>query len=234
MAVIDFHSHILPCIDDGSRSIDTSLSMLKESACQNVEVMIATPHFYAQNERIETFIEKRKKAYDDLTLSLKENLPTILLGAEVAFFNGISNASNIDKLLIQDSDLLLLEMPFRPWNANEVGEVKKMSKEGDFRIMLAHFERFMKISQNKRYIKELLELPVIIQINAESLLDWKQCHNLIKLFRNGKAHVLGSDCHGMHHRPPCLSDGRAVLNKKLGEEFMRNMDEFGTQILSLD
>lgn len=234
MAIIDFHSHILPGIDDGSRNIDTSLDMLRESVRQDVDVMVATPHFYAQNERMETFIEKRKKSYDSLMSSSTGNMPTILLGAEVAFFNGISDADDIDSLLIQNTDILLLEMPFRPWNSHDIGEVKKMVKERKFRIMLAHLERFMKISQNKHYINELLEMPVLVQINSQSLLDWKQSRKLIGLFRKGKAHVLGSDCHGMRHRPPNLSEGRTVLSKKNGEDFVSRMDGFGTQLLSID
>lgn len=234
MAIIDFHSHILPKIDDGSKSIDTSLDMLRESTNQGVDVMIATPHFYAQNERIETFIEKRKTSYDNLMSALKEKAPTILLGAEVTLFNGISDADDIDSLLIQNTDILLLEMPFRPWNSHDMEEIRKMVREGDFRIMFAHLERFMKISQNKHYINELLEMPVLVQINSNSLLDWKQSRKLVRLFRDGKAHVLGSDCHGMRHRPPNLLEGRAVLSKKNGEDFIKRMDEFGTQLLSLD
>ena len=52
MQIIDFHSHILPGIDDGARNVQTSLSMLDMVAAQHVDVMIATPHFYASRDRI--------------------------------------------------------------------------------------------------------------------------------------------------------------------------------------
>lgn len=53
---IDFHSHILPNMDDGSSGIDESLKLLQMLADQNVEKVILTSHFYRQNENIEKFI----------------------------------------------------------------------------------------------------------------------------------------------------------------------------------
>ena len=47
MSVIDFHSHILPGIDDGSRNVETSIGMLRMCREQGVDIMIATPHFYS-------------------------------------------------------------------------------------------------------------------------------------------------------------------------------------------
>ena len=66
MEVIDFHSHVLPGIDDGSRNIETSIEMLRLSRNAGVDRMIATPHFYADEDRIEHFLEKREHAYQRL------------------------------------------------------------------------------------------------------------------------------------------------------------------------
>ena len=56
MSVIDFHSHVLPGIDDGSRNSEESLGMLQLSASQGIDVMAATSHFYATEERISSFL----------------------------------------------------------------------------------------------------------------------------------------------------------------------------------
>lgn len=55
MSVIDFHSHILPGIDDGARNLETSLAMLRQVSSQGVDYMIATPHFYASHDRVDAF-----------------------------------------------------------------------------------------------------------------------------------------------------------------------------------
>ena len=56
--MIDFHSHILMGIDDGSRNLAMSASMLDEYMQQGVDCIICTPHFYGDRERIEDFIER--------------------------------------------------------------------------------------------------------------------------------------------------------------------------------
>ena len=128
MVVIDFHSHVLPGIDDGSRNIETSIEMLRLSRNAGVDRMIATPHFYADEDRIEHFLEKREHAYQSLIEAVTtENIsdtPQLLLGAEVAFFDGIGDADKVDRLTIQGTELLLLEMPFRTWTDEDLLQVK--------------------------------------------------------------------------------------------------------------
>ena len=64
MAVIDFHSHILPGIDDGARNLDVSLAMLEKIREQKIDYMAATPHFYASQDRIEKFLDNRERAWE--------------------------------------------------------------------------------------------------------------------------------------------------------------------------
>lgn len=126
----------------------------------------------------------------------------------------MDQAEKIDRLTINGSRIMLLEMPFRMWRQKDIDQVRNLIEERKFSLIIAHLERFMKTAGNKEYIEELMSLPVTIQINAESLSDWKQSHMLIKMFKRGQAHILGSDCHGIHHRPPNLMEGRQILGKK--------------------
>lgn len=234
MPVIDFHSHILPGIDDGSKDLETSLEMLRMSAAQGVTDMVATPHFYASKEGFETYLEKRIHAFETLCASRTPDMPRIRLGAEVAFFKGISQAEKIEELAEQTGRILLLEMPFMEWTDRDIQEVERMASCGRYTLMLAHLERYMGMSENKKKLKELLEFPAVVQINAESLLDWKKRGKLIRMFRKGQAEVLGSDCHGIHHRQPNLSKGREVLERKLGREFLEQMDAQGSRLLRIE
>ena len=234
MPVIDFHSHILPGIDDGSKDLETSLEMLRMSAAQGVTDMIATPHFYASKEGFETYLEKRIHAFETLCASRTPDMPRIRLGAEVAFFKGISQAEKIEELAEQTGRILLLEMPFMEWTDRDIQEVERMASCGRYTLMLAHLERYMGMSENKKKLKQLLEFPAVVQINAESLLDWKKRGKLIRMFRKGQAEVLGSDCHGIHHRQPNLSKGREVLERKLGREFLEQMDAQGSRLLRIE
>lgn len=233
MAIIDFHSHILPGIDDGSRDTATSSEMLRRMAGQGVDTVIATPHFYAERDRMEAFLSRRAGAYGKLKAKGGNPPVKLLLGAETAFFPGISRAERLDLLAIEGTDMLLLEMPFAPWRDSDIEEVRKVLARG-FRVMLAHLERYLDLPGGKRRVEEICALPVSVQVNAGSLLDWRKRRQVLHMFQRDEAHVLGSDCHGMGHRPPNLLQGREVLEKKLGAAFLSQMDEEGGRLLKIE
>ena len=211
MSVIDFHSHILPGIDDGARNLETSLAMLRQVSSQRVDYMIATPHFYASHDRVDAFLNRREDAYN----SLKEAV----------------HKESLSDVTIQNTRVLLLEMPFAPWTSQNIHEVEALVRDRGFNVLIAHLERFIWIPGNKKGIRSLLEIPVRIQINSEGLQDWRHRRYLLKMFRSGSAHVLGSDCHGAHHRVPDLLTGREIIKKKCGEELLQRIDRQGEALL---
>jgi len=64
--LVDFHSHILPGVDDGSASIEESLKMLQAEAGQGITHVVATPHFYPRYDDPERFLERRNAASEAL------------------------------------------------------------------------------------------------------------------------------------------------------------------------
>ncbi len=64
--LIDFHTHILPGIDDGSRNVEMSLRMLAAQREQQVDEIVATPHFYAQKDSVEEFLLRRQCSYEKI------------------------------------------------------------------------------------------------------------------------------------------------------------------------
>ena len=233
MLTIDFHSHILPAIDDGSRDVKTSIEMLQMSSAQRIAVMVATPHFYAMHDRVEDFLQRRNEARKSLQSCLTANMPEILLGAEVAFFKGISRADKLAALTVENTKLLLLEMPFAPWTDEDIEEVRILAENRGFTVMLAHVERYFSIRENRKKMQELLRLPVTVQINSGSLLDWKHRRKILRMFQDGQAHVLGSDCHGVSRRSPNLLAGREVLKKRLGQDILDDIDQTGYRLLQI-
>ncbi len=229
--IIDFHSHILPGIDDGSRSSEMSREMLSACKDQGIEIQIATPHFYASHNTPEHFLEKRKVAFEKIKPIADELGIELLTGAEVAFFRGMSDSDSLDQLLIADTDLLLVEMPFRQWNENDLKEIRQIKKRNILPI-IAHIERFYSYQKDKEFIYELLDMDLIVQVNAEALLSFSQRHKAVKLFKDGDAHLIASDCHNTTSRAQNLKEGRAVLEKKLGKEILNKIDDLGEKLLS--
>lgn len=237
MYKIDFHSHILPGIDDGAKDLETSLAMLDMVRAYRTDIMLATPHFYASRDRIDAFLKRREMARDALFAAISDqprsDFPQILCGAEVAFFDGISRATDIRMLTVENTNILLLEMPFVTWTDETIHEVRNLIYKQGLRILIAHLERFLWIPGNKKQVQRLLELPVTIQINAGAFEDnWFHTRTLVKMFQNGQAHVLGSDCHGAHHRIPNLQKGRDFLEKKAGPGILEQIDRQGTEFLN--
>lgn len=240
MSVIDFHSHVLPGIDDGSRNSEESLGMLQLSASQGIDVMAATSHFYATEDRISSFLDRRKYSEERLRnrmnneLTEEKSLPRLIVGSEVAFFSGISRAERLEELTYEGTDLLLLEMPFTKWGKSELEEVRYILERRQLRIVLAHLERFLMIPGNKKNIYELMELPVYVQINAGSFERWGQRRQILKMIKKKGMIFLGSDCHGIHHRAPNLKNGREALEKMMGSAFINEMDKKAAELLGLE
>lgn len=230
--VIDFHSHILPNIDDGSRSSEMSCDMLAQSAQQGVDVMLATPHFYADQMRMNTFLERRSRAYEKIqNHPLRKESTRIICGAEVAFFPRMSEAEELDLLCIENTRLMLVEMPFRPWTSQDLKEIEKLNRRG-IKPIIAHLERFYGFQKDKHIIPDLLDMPVYAQLNAECLLTgWWGVRLPLKLLSSGQAHLLGSDSHRSDRRAPNLAEGRAVIQKKLGQGVLDEIDRLGEELL---
>lgn len=230
MAIIDFHSHILPGIDDGSRDVSMSLELLKESRNQGIGAVVATPHFYANNNTIDRFLDDCRIALEKLRKNVTFPAPELVCGAEVCFFSGIGRADGVERLCIEDTNLMLLEMPFRAWTKRDLYEVELLLHRGITPI-IAHLERFYPFQNDRKMIPELLNFPVYIQIDAECLLSWKTRRQPLKLFKDGQAHLLGSDCHNITSRPQNLAEGRAVLERKIGKQVLSQIDRLGAVLL---
>ena len=223
---IELHSHILPHLDDGSDSIMTSLDMLRREAAQGVTTVCATPHYYADQNSISAFCERRAAAWKRLqTACREEKLPRILPAAEAAFFSGIGACADLAQLCIQGTRTLMLEMPFTEWNDFQIEEVSTLVLDRGFHVVLVHPERFCGSKGNVLKLKQLLELPIALQVNAGTLIRWRTRKLGLKLLQETQYPLLGSDCHNLTTRPPNLAEGRRVVAQKLGEAFLMKMDQ---------
>lgn len=231
--IIDFHSHVLPAIDDGSRNVNESMEMLCAMERQGTDCIIATPHFYPNRIGLKDFLNKREQAYNEIMSCNINNIPSIRCGAEVAFFSGIGKSELLDCLCIENTSLLLLEMPFREWSTRDCFEIERIVAQGITPI-LAHVERYYSFQRNLSIFRDVLGLPLYLQLNAEVFNTFRMRRIAYKIIEQGKTILLGSDCHNIKERYPNLSAGRQALQKKYGEAFLADMDSLGEILLSAD
>ena len=227
--MIDFHSHILPNMDDGSSDVDESLALLNLLHQQKVRFVCATPHFDPAHDSPSSFLERRHRCFENLSAALtmsKISVPRILVGAEVMFFSGISAMSQLSELCLQGTKLLLLEMPVAPWTEYMVREVLTLSSKGNLTIVLAHFERYLEW-QKKNVWGHLIDHGILLQSNASFFINPKTRRKALKLFGSGQIHFLGSDCHNLTYRPPRIGEAVSFIEGKYGPQAMNSLKEIG-------
>lgn len=229
--MIDWHTHILPGMDDGSQDVAGSVAMINMQVSQGVDMVVATPHFYANDETVDSFLDRRKKALELLMAELPEGPPEIRLGAEVRYYQGISRMENLKALRIEGSKLLLLEMPMIGWTEYMVRELIELSGKSSVRVVLAHMERYLSI-QKQAVWERIYDSGILMQVNASFFTTLASKHKAISLMREGKIHFVGSDSHNMTSRPPRIGKAFEIIQKKLGDDYISQMNEYGYAMLA--
>ncbi len=214
----DFHSHILPKVDDGSRSVEESLKMLKMLYSQGVKRVVATPHFYANDESVESFLSRRQGALESISDKLTSQMPEIIAGAEVRYYEGIGHLDNLKSLRIGETELLLLEMPECKWTEYILRELTDISSNGRITPVLAHIERCIGY-QSRDVFNRLLQSGILMQINAGYINNFFTRGKAMKMVKKGQVHFIGSDCHGIQSRPPDIGKAISMLKKKSDTDF---------------
>ena len=229
--ITDFHSHILPGIDDGSRSVEESLEMLRMEAAHGIRRIVATPHFYPRQNAPEEFLERRAESARRLleAASRESSLPQILLGAEVYFFSGISDCEQLRELTIEKNSYILIEMPMPPWSDRMYRELQDIHYKQGLNPIVAHVDRYIRPFKTYDIPSRLAELPVLVQANASFFRDRFTRSIAMRMLRQGQIHLLGSDCHNLTTRVPNLDQAVQLIEKQLGEEALQwirsNSDE---------
>lgn len=196
----EYHCHILPGIDDGSDSAETSLAMISLMQEQGIARIIATPHFYAHREKsVAHYLEKRQAAFSQI--QQQSPVSEIRLGAEVAIEHGLSELAGIEQLRIAGTDLILLELPYRPYASWMSEEIYNIAAEYHLRVVLAHVHRYLEY-YSKSEMQKILSANVIFQVNNEAFGSWKERRFVKQLIAEKMPVVFGSDAHNLGNRRP--------------------------------
>ncbi len=221
----DFHSHILPGMDDGSRDTQQSAALLRAAAGQGIRCIAATSHFYPTDERPETFLKRRRRAFEALKDVWEDSFPRVVPGAEVYYFAGISRVDAITDLRIEGTPLLLLEMPFSEWSDSMVNEILQLHRKPGVTVLMAHIERYLRW-QRPDVWDTLLNSGVLMQSNAEFFLSWRTKRRAVRMLTEGRIHLLGSDCHNMTGRPQKMGEALRVIGPEGRRILADNVERF--------
>ncbi|MEO0202115.1 MAG: CpsB/CapC family capsule biosynthesis tyrosine phosphatase [candidate division WOR-3 bacterium] len=185
--MIDFHTHILPNVDDGASSIEEAIEMIKFLKARGFNGVVATPHanslYYPKREILQ---EKRNEI-------LKNEDFKIIIGYEVRI--DAIEVFDIQYFLIEGTNYILLELNFLEKPKKLIEPFIKVMKFG-LRPIIAHPERYHYLSIEE--IKEIRDLGVILQVNLKSLKGFygnDVREKALKIF--DICDLIGSDAHSI-------------------------------------
>lgn len=198
--MLDFHSHILPNIDDGSRSIEETINLIKEARDAGFEGISLTSHYF------EGYYETGKAEREVLLQILKEQLKNKGIDINLYLSNEIYLTDNMMQLLIDgkastinDSSYVLFELPLNattePMNMYNVVYSLQQNK---LIPVLAHPERYACVQKDPNLVYDWIEQGLLMQSNYCSILGryGKKAQFIVKkLLENDMVHFLGSDVH---------------------------------------
>lgn len=220
--MIDFHSHILPGIDDGSRSYDETVKLLLEAKEIGFKKIISTSHYAI--DCYETPEYKRKELVEQL--NLENRFPEIVLGSEIFLtYNILDLLKEYNASTINGTNYILFELPLRNHFMNLKDLIIKL-KENDYRLILAHPERYSMVQNNFNLLYELKELGVLLQSNYGSILGiygGTAKKTLKKMLKEDLVDFLGSDVHRENTIYPKVPKAIQKISKYISEEKLEEL-----------
>ncbi len=230
--MVDFHSHILPGIDDGSKNVDESLEILKEMYSQGITKVVATPHFLARHQSAEEFAIERVKAIETLKEALKgiEDVPQIYVGSETEYYDGIGECENLDKICIMGTRLILVEMPFSLWTDAVYRNLGRLQERG-YVPVIAHIERYIFYQNEQKCLDRLEEMGVQIQCNCTFFTNRFTRKKALRFIGGRRINFLGTDSHDMKSRKPQMDKALRIIEKKHGYEAVEDIFDYSESAL---
>ena len=208
--------------------------MLRKSFLQGVDMFVSTSHFYSDEESPGEFLKRRNMAASELNQAMFFSpmvYPKVVLGAEVLYFPGISEADEIKLLRIENSRCILIEPPMAPWSEDMLDDIQQLRNNFDLIPIIAHVDRYMSVLKNNSLIDRVLCRNMIVQVNGSYFLNPKTKKAAFGNLKAGKIHLIGSDCHNLDSRPPNLPLVRRLARENGAEAEFRKLHKNAVVLL---
>ena len=129
----------------------------------------------------------------------------------------MSRWESLTELALGDTGYLLVEMPVCKWSDSMLRELELIYFERRLIPVIAHVERYFSANGLRTFIDKLLDMPIMLQMNASFVNEKRTRRHAMKLIKSSSVHLLGSDCHGASWRTPNIGDARKVITESLPE-----------------
>ncbi len=195
--MIDIHSHLIPAIDDGARSVGQSLAALELFASHGVRDVVLTPHLRASELNLdpEDALERRAAAFEPLRRRAAD-LPHLHLGFEIMLDLPLPEAAQDRRFALAESRFYLVEFPLSIVGRFATAALEQIVQRGSIPVV-AHPERYYACGVDT--VSEWRSVGAKIQVDATTLTRNSQRGRAARqLVAAGLADVLAADNHGDH------------------------------------
>lgn len=231
--MVDIHCHIIPSIDDGSKSFEETIKMAKKAESLGYDKIIATPHYIDSD--VTYTLDFMLEAVESLNKELEKNNINVKVynGNEIFFTNNVYGIlANKKASTIGNTNYVLMEFPmYSPKPLNMKNEVYNLIASGYIPI-IAHPERYSFVTKNYKDLYEIIEMGALMQVNIGSISgtygkDAKK--NIKRLLRKNMVHFIATDSHDSERiysiYEKCLKKIRRIIGSKNLSYLLDNGDK---------
>lgn len=204
----DIHAHIVPGVDDGAEDLQTALRMLRSAESQGAFAVFATSHDYADKNAYSQNFSRLQQAAGNAGIKVK-----LYMGSEILHIPDEEERSiellSHNQYRLNGTEYALIEFDTNESERSIMNSIKSVIGTGVTPIV-AHAERYHALADNPDAIEVLTYSGAMLQVNAYSLVEERrpEIKELARrLIKDRKISFIGSDCHGITHRPPMIKSG---------------------------
>ncbi len=208
--MFDLHCHILPSVDDGSDSLETSLALLNEEIQNGVSSVVLTPHQNEENICKDELIKHFEEFKKNINLDIK-----LYLGSEIYYYDNLLDDLNKGKMLtINNTKYVLVEFSTR--EQTDIPSIVYDLKVSGYKPIVAHIERYDYLTNDD--LEEIAKYA-LIQVNAKSF-ERKEYKKVLKfLLKNKLVSFVASDAHNLRSRNVDFSEAKKIISKKYKDQY---------------
>jgi protein-tyrosine phosphatase len=234
--MIDIHSHILPGIDDGAKTIKDSIEMAKEAVNEGITTIIATPHH--KNNQFNNLKSSIITKVNNLNSILKqENIPlTVLPGQEVRIYGEVIEDYHKEEILtLNHTKYLFIEFPSSSVPRYAEKLLYKLQTEGIIPIIV-HPERNKELQEKPDLLYQFVKNGALTQVTASSVVGYfgKSVKKFSEqLIEHNLTHFVASDAHNTHNRGFKFREAFEFIKTNFGTDYKQLFVE-NSEMLSKD
>ena len=225
--MIDVHSHMLYGIDDGSRSIEESINIIRKLSKLGMTDIILTSH-YIKDSRYVSPKSNNIELMNELKKALKDNNidVNLYLGNEIYIDDDIEELLQKKEISsLNDSKYLLIELPMSGVSDNYEDIFISLIRNG-FYVVLAHPERYVSFQKDFNKIYELNDVGVLFQCNIGSMVEQygKKAKKVLKrMLKEDLVYMLGTDIHHDKKDFNYINDAKKKIRKIVSEDKLEDL-----------